>query len=49
LMRKSVENLRDEWGESSYCVTGNNCQHFAEDLRSEYENVRSDYWRSGSQ
>lgn len=39
LMRRALKNINNEWESGRYCVVGNNCQHFAEALRNEYERI----------
>jgi RHS repeat-associated protein len=39
IMREAVNNVRQEWGNNSYCIIGRNCQHFADALRGEYDRV----------
>ncbi|WP_146095492.1 RHS repeat-associated core domain-containing protein, partial [Xanthomonas theicola] len=35
-MRMAVENVSKEWAKKSYCLVGQNCQNFADELRKEY-------------
>ena len=39
IMRQALNNIRNKWNDSTYCVTGNNCQHFADALREEYKKI----------
>jgi hypothetical protein len=38
-MRRALANIRDEWQGASYCLTGRNCQNFADALRVEYQRL----------
>ena len=38
-MRQALKNIKSNWDGSSYCLTGSNCQHFADALRKEYDRI----------
>jgi hypothetical protein len=37
--RRALANIRDDWQGTSYCLTGRNCQNFADALRVEYQRL----------
>ncbi|UAW96913.1 hypothetical protein KEM63_08640 [Halopseudomonas nanhaiensis] len=39
IMRQALNNIRDDWNGSTYCLAGRNCQHFSEALRVEYDRI----------
>jgi len=39
IMRRALNNVRNNWNGNTYCLAGRNCQHFANRLRREYRNL----------
>ena len=39
IMREALNNVRQDWDDGVYCVVGQNCQHFSDALREEYDSV----------
>jgi RHS repeat-associated protein len=40
LMREALDNIRNSWDSTNYCLAGRNCQHFSDALRDEYSRLR---------
>jgi RHS repeat-associated protein len=41
IMRQALDNTRNDWNNTTYCVAGRNCQHFSDTLRQEYDRLKN--------